>query len=219
MSSKQVHKLLTGVLVCLLICLLGGAYGANKLLGTQSNKLVALKSKNQALQQEQINLDLAKKDIKTYGELNKIAEAVVPQDKDQAEAVREIVNISAANGVVLSSITFPASTLGNLPTGGVPSASSGTASGTSGAASASGNTKANTLSQLTPVPSIPGVYQLPITIKSDTDHPVLYASFINFLSDMEHNRRTSQVQSIELQPSSNPDLVNFTLILNEYIKP
>ncbi len=131
--------------------------------------------------------------------------------------MREIVNIAAANGVSLASITFPASTLGNLPNGTTPSAGT---SGSTAPSASGGNTKAASLSQLTPVKSIPGVYQLPITIKSDTNRPVQYEKFINFLSGLEHNRRTAQVVGIALQPDpDNPDLVNFNLTLNEYIKP
>jgi len=49
---------------------------------------------------------------------------------------------------------------------------------------------------------------------------VQYASFINFLSALEHNRRTAQISAITLQPSTNnPNLLAFTLTLNEYIKP
>ncbi len=216
MSSKRLHLILIIALAVLFAGLLGGTYGTNKLLGSKANELTAQKAKSQALDQEQLSLNRDKKDIQTYSDLNKIAEAVVPQDKNQAEAVREIVNIAAANGVSLASITFPASTLGNLPNGTAPS------TGTSGASPApsAANTKAASLSQLTPVKSIPGVYQLPITIKSDSNHPVKYVAFINFLSALEHNRRTSQVESIALQPDpANPAYVDFNLILNEYIKP
>jgi len=146
--------------------------------------------------------------------LNKIAEAVVPQDKNQAEAVREIVNIAAANGVTLASVTFPASTLGDLPSAGV-SASSSQAAGPTPT-----NNSKDKLSQLTAVKNIPGVYQLPITIKGDANNPVRYDRFISFLGDLEHNRRTAQVESITLSPDTNDsNLITFELTLSEYIKP
>jgi hypothetical protein len=225
MSSKRLHIVLIAALVLLFIGLLGGTYGINKLLVSESNNLVALKAKNQALDQEQTSLNKAKSDIKRYDTLNQIAQAVVPQDKNQAEAVREIVNIAAANGVTLSAINFPASTLGNLPSGAA-SAAAGTAGATPAAAPATAgsastaSTKTANLSQLTPLKNIPGVYQLPITINNDSSHPVPYANFINFLSDLEHNRRTSQVQTITIKPSSdNRGSIIFSLTLSEYIKP
>lgn len=230
MTSKRLHTILIAAVILLLIALLGGAYGTNKLLIGQSNKLLAAKAKKQALDQEQVTLNQAKQEIKKYEGLNQIAQAVVPQDKNQAEAVREIVNIAADNGVTLASITFPASTLGNLPNGAPAAAGSsgGTASsaGSSGAAGASGSaaagasSKTGSLSQLTPLKNIPGVYQLPITITNDANHPVPYLRFVNFLSDLEHNRRTSQVQTINIQPDNkNRNNITFTLTLSEYIKP
>lgn len=220
MTSKRLHLVLLIALGLLLIGLVGGVYGTNKLLGGQADKLLGLKAKDQALSQEQLTLNQAKKDIKTYEGLNKIAQAVVPQDKNQAEAVQEIVNIAAENGVALSSINFPASSLGLLPNGtNSTSGSSGTASGTAATPAAGANSRANSLSQLTPVKNIPGVYELPITI-SNAPNFVQYDKFISFLSDLEHNRRTAQVQSITIQPNvQNRNQLTFNLTLSEYIKP
>lgn len=216
MNSKRLHLIMITALGLLFFGLLAGAYGSNKLLASKADKLTLSKAKNQALNQEQLTLSKAKKDIETYDNLNKIAQSVVPQDKNQAEAVREIVKIADDNDVTLASISFPASTLGNLPNG--TSASSGTAA--AGVAPPSANTKAAGLSQLTAVKNIPGVYQLPITINNDTKHPVQYEKFINFLSDLEHNRRTAQVGTITIQPDTqNRDFLTFSLTLSEYIKP
>ncbi len=218
MTSKRLHTVLLAGLALLFLGLIGGTYAINKLLTSQADKLIALKAKSMALDQEQLSLNRASKDIKKYDSLDKIAQAVVPQDKNQAEAVREIVNIAAANDVSLVSISFPASTLGNLPGGTVAPSSSG--SSVAGPAPSAGSSKAGSLSQLTPLKNIPGVYQLPITIKGDTNNPVQYEKFINFLSDLEHNRRTAQVETITLQPTiGNRDFVTFELTLSEYIKP
>ena len=94
MSSRQLHTVLMAVLVLLFTGLLAGTYGVNKLLTTKADTLVELKAKNQALAQEQVTLNKAQEDTVRYEELNKIAQAVVPQDKSQAEAVRQIVNIA-----------------------------------------------------------------------------------------------------------------------------
>jgi hypothetical protein len=218
MTSKRLHTVLMAGLALLFLGLIGGTYATNKLLTSQADKLTALKAKSMALDQEQVSLSHARTDIKKYDNLDKIAQAVVPQDKNQAEAVREIVNIAAANDVSLASISFPASTLGNLPSGVAAPSSSGSAA--AGPAPSAGSSKAGSLSQLTPLKNIPGVYQLPITIKGDANNPVQYEKFINFLSDLEHNRRTAQVETITLQPTiGNRDYVTFQLTLSEYIKP
>jgi hypothetical protein len=213
--SKRLNLALIGVIGLLLAGLAGGAYGANTLLSSKADKLTNLKAKSLALAQEQLSLVNAKKDVKTYAGLEQIARAVVPEDKDQAEAAREIVNIAAANGVSLAAINFPASTLGTSSSGNaaattVPSA--GTAP--------NANSSINKLSQLLPVKNIAGVYDLQITVKSDPNQPVQYNAFIGFLSALEHNRRTAQISAITLQPNSaNPSLLTFSLTLNEYIKP
>lgn len=226
MTSKRLHLVLIVSLALLFAALLGGVYGVNKLLASESQKLVTAKAKSQALDQEQVSLEKAKQDVKKYQSLNQIAQAVVPQDKNQAEAVREIVNIAAENGVILAAINFPASTLGNLPNGTAAPASGTASSGGAGASTSpssgtsAASSKAAALSQLTALKTIPGVYQLPITINNDANHPVRYGNFINFLGALEHNRRTSQVQTITITPATNDrGSLTFSLTLNEYIKP
>ena len=211
MNGKILHTILLAVIGLLLIGLLAGTYGINKVLSSEASKLTAAKAKSQALEQEQIGLKKAKKDIQKYAELEQIAKAVVPEDKSQAEAVREIVNIAAANNIGLASVNFPASTLGNnlLKTGSATASPS---------PAAGANTKS--LSQLLPVKNIAGVYELTITVNSDPNNPVQYSRFINFLKALESNRRTAQVSSIAIQPNlKNHSLLSFNLTLNEYIKP
>jgi len=200
-DARTINYILSGVMILLII---GSIFGSNQvinILSNQANNLVGLKAKSQALQTEQTNLNIAKKEVSKYSSLQKIAESIVPQNKDQAEAVREIVNIASESGITLTSITFPSSTLGDATTG----ASSGKLS----------------LSQLTPVPKIPGVYSLPINVQdSSVSGAVSYPSFYNFLTMLEQNRLTSQVTSLDITPdSTNNGLITFNLTINEYIKP
>jgi len=199
MNSKKLFYGLIGLLVLLVVGVFAGVNEANTLLQKQSDSLVKLKATDKALAQEKVQLAKNKQDIKKYDQLNTIAKSVVPQDKDQAEAVREIVNLASQSGIgKISSIAFPASTLG------------GTA-----------KTKATSpLTQVTPVKGIPGVYNLEITITQDANDTVPYGSFITFLSKLEQNRRTAQVSSINVTPDpKSPNLVSFTLVIDEFIKP
>lgn len=209
MTSKRIYYILVGSLVLLFIAFIGGAYAINSLLTQQSNNLTALKARSAAFAEEQITLEKSKKQVEQYASLNQIAKSIVPQDKDQAEAVREIVNIASQYNISLASINFPASTLGNSPT--------------ASAAPASANASAvatKSFSQLLPVKNIPGVYQLTITVTGDTNKPVPYSQFIQFLEALEHNRRTAQVSTITIEPNTtNRNLLTFNLTLNEYIKP
>jgi hypothetical protein len=220
--SKRLYYALIALVCLLLVGLVAGAYGINQLLTSRAAKVTSLKAKSLALSQEQLSLVNAKKEVKAYTDLLKITQSVVPEDKDQAEAVREIVNIAAANGISLAAINFPASTLGLGANGSVGSSSSGVASTAPASPSLlnNPNSSASRLSQLLPVKNIPGVYDLLITIQSNTNKPVAYNSFVNFLSNLEHNRRTAEISTITLQPSANNrNLLSFTLTLNEYIKP
>lgn len=206
MNSKRVYYIMIGLISLLFIGLMAGAYGVNSLLQSRSNDLTNLKLKDQVLANQQVDLAKAKQDVAKYSPLNQIAQAIVPQDKDQAEAVLEITNLAKQSGIGrLDSITFPASTLGGSSTGTKP---------------APANAKVNSLTQLTRVAGVPGVYEMQITIAQTNDDAVPYDKFMTFLSKLEQNRRTAQVTSINVQPNSqNLNLVSFNLIVNVFIKP
>lgn len=206
MSAKRLFMVLIGV-----ICLLGGgiigsAILGNNLLEKKAAIIVSLKTDNQVLNAEELSLNQAKKDIQKYSELEKQARAIVPADKNQAAAVREIVRIAESNGIKLSSISFPASALGGAAA--------------VGSADAPKPATSSALTQVKPVKGISGVYSMPITIQNDAKSPVSYNAFINFLSQLEQNRRTAQVASVTLQPGAqNPSQLTFNLILDVYLKP
>src|SRR5665213_465554 len=165
MNSKKLFYILVGLIVLLFIGILVSTREANLLLENQSTALVALKAKSQATTNQKTQLTKDKKDIATYTDLNIIAKSVVPQDKDQAEAVREIVDLAAQSGIPeLSSITFPPSTLGGTST-----------------------SSSNSLTQVSRVAGIPGVYSLSITVTQADPNYVPYSNFITFLSKLEQN--------------------------------
>ena len=207
------YFVLIGLLALSLLGLMGGAYALNGLLGTQATKLADLKQETTTLNSQRVGLKKAKEDIATYSSLNQITKQIVPQDKDQAQTVREIVNIAARAGVTLTNIDFPASTLGAT----TPVAAAGGTSTTTPQAAISAKP---TTSQLAPVPNLPGVYQLQIVIQNNVDTEVTYPQFYNFLSGLEVNRRTALVSAITITPDPNDrSVLIFSLTLNEYIKP
>ncbi|HEV2403377.1 MAG TPA: hypothetical protein VGS08_04200 [Candidatus Saccharimonadales bacterium] len=197
MNSQKLYFGLIGVLIVITIGFVASARQAVTVLQHRSGILVNLKAKNQAADNQENQLIRDKQDIATYAELNTIAQSVVPQDKDQAQAVRGIVNLAAQSGISqLSSITFPPSTLG-------------------------GSTKPGSkLTQVMAVKGIPGVYDLQITVTQDNTSLVPYEDFITFLSKLEQNRRTAQVSSISVEPDQkHPDMIAFTLQIDEFIRP
>lgn len=199
MEAKKLHYVLIAGTVVLGVLFFASGILANTILTKKSQELSKLKAQSEVTLELQNTIKKDKADIAKYSDLNNIAKAVVPQDKNQAQTVGEIVNIANESGIGnLSSITFPASTLG-------------------------GNGKASTtnnLTQVTPVSGISGVYLLPITVTQNPSNPVPYSRFITFLQKLENNRRTAQVSAINIQPDSkNPNNISFTLTVNEYIKP
>jgi hypothetical protein len=209
MNAKHVYFAMIGCLVLLVGAIGGGTYLANQELVKQSRKLQDYKTQAEVVSREQAGLAKAKKDVARYTELEKIAKTIVPQDKDQARAVREIVNIAGAAGVKLTAVNFPASNLGSK----VPTAAAG------GAAAPKADT-GSALSQLKPIKDLSGVYNLQITVQADPNSPVPFDKFLDFLKRLENNRRTAQVTSIVLQPqTANRNLVSFTLTIDEFIKP
>lgn len=199
MTAKRMFYLLSALVFVLSVGVVGVGYVANTALTAKANELSKLKAEAEATQSLQSLLQKNKSDLVRYKELNNIARAVVPQDKDQAQTVGEINKIARESGIPrLASISFPASTLGAVavakPVGGI--------------------------TQVTPVTGISGVYILPITVTVDPTRPVTYGQFVTFLKKLEQNRRTAQVSDISLKPDSkNPNAIAFTLVVNEYIKP
>jgi len=193
LNAKKLYFVLLGIIVLTLAALFMCVYGANTVLQGKSKDVYDARKQSLVLDNEQRQLTKAKADIDKYQSLANIAKSIVPQDKNQAQTVREIVSIAAANGVRLGSITFPSSSLGDPKT---------------------------PLSQLSPVKNIPGVYSLLITVQSDAAALPNFNSFINLLTALEHNRRTALVSGITLSPdAANASKLSFTLTLNEYIKP
>ena len=216
MNSKRAYLLMLALVGILVITIFGGAYEAKAVLAKKSDQLVVLKANLQGYQMQQTGLTQAKKQIATYNDLYHIAKAVVPENKNQAETVRQIVKLAADNSIVLGSISFPSSTLGTGPSGSGAVATKPTL----GAPVKSVTIGNPDLSQLTPISGSPGVYVLQITVASDSSQPASYSQLIDFLSDLEHNRLTSEVTSVNIVPDTT--LVNhfsFTLSLNSYIKP
>lgn len=199
MNSKKLYYVLISLLIILGVGLVLGAREANNILGGQSNKLVALKASDLATNEQETQLAQDKKDIAKYSDLNTIAKSVVPQDKNQALAVREIADLAAASGIPqLSSVAFAPSTLGTATTVKTPAG----------------------LTQVTPVKTIPGVYDLRITVTQSSTAEVSFNNFITFLQKIEQNRRTAEVTSINITPDQKtPDKISFTLVIDEFIKP
>ncbi len=211
MNSKKMFFVIMGILVILGGLLIASVVVGNQMLQKKSKQLVDLKVENRTLEEQQLSLIRAKKDINEYSDLERTAKVIVPQEKDQARTVREIINIANSAGVNVASVSFPTSTLGQ-PQAKPPTSGEG---GTPAPAPT-----VPPITQVKPVENIKGVYKLEMVIQSDTSNPVPYTKLIDFLTRLEQNRRTAQVTSINVQPSAKGrNLVTFSVTINVYIKP
>lgn len=197
MTPKRLYHIMLIVTGLAALGVIGASILSISTLGKQSTSLMEAKLQNSVLDEQQDSLTSAKKAIQQYDELNTIAQAVVPQDKDQAKTVRNINDIAKSLGIRLSAISFPPSSLGQ----------------------AVKSKKKSTETQVTAVKGIKGLYEMQITIQSDTEAPITYDKFIEFLARMENNRRTAQVSSISILPNTDGSKLTFNLVLSTYIKP
>lgn len=204
MNSKRVYFGMLGGIVLLIGLCAAGTYFANKMIVAEGDKLLNLKLEDAVAQKQEQTLEQAKKDIAKYEELEKIAKSVVPQEKDQARTVLELVNLAKEANINITSVQFPDSQLGDTAQKGGKNKS---------------QVDKNT-TQLTPVEGLKGVYTMEITIVTDPEDPVAYNQLISYLEKLENNRRTAQVSNISITPSeTNRSEVTFSLSLTSYVKP
>ncbi len=176
MNSKRLYQLFVVGLVLLLVGSVASAYFGQKLLSEKSTQLTNLKVKIAALELQERSLIQAKTEIEQYSLLESVAKSIVPQEKDQARTIRELVSLAGASGVTISGISFPSSELGD----------------------AKSKTQDQSKTQLDKVEGIPGLSQLELTVSIDKG--VEFPTIINFLERLENNRRTSAISSVQINP-------------------
>lgn len=195
MSAKHVHYALIAAIVIVLLGIVGATHSFSKLFTAQSVELAASRGISDQLSTQQVGLIKAKRDLEQYADLARITNTIVPQDKDQAQTVRELVGIADDNNVTLNNINFPSSSLG-------------------------GRSSTAKFSQLQKVRDISGVYNLQITVSNNVNSAVSYDQLLGFLEDLENNRRTAAVSSVSIQPQGgDANSIVFTLVINTYVKP
>jgi hypothetical protein len=208
MSSRRVHTIMLIAIALTLALSVGTVVFGNNMLKSKSVKLQELKLEDKVLEEQQASLLQAKKDLEKYKTLEDIAKAIVPKDKDQAKAVREINQLAAASNINLVSISFPSSSLGQKAT------PAKTEEGTSA------KTETKSISQAKPVAGINGVYQVAVTLTSDPSQPITFDQLVDFLQQLEKNRRTAQVSDLNIDPDTKDrNRLTFSLTINIYTKP
>lgn len=216
MNSKKAYFIMLGSVGVLGIVFVASVFFGEQLLRDQSQKLMSLKLDNQLLDNQQTALVKANKDLQQYAELGVLARTIVPQDKDQAKTVREILNIAAANNIPITTLSFPSSNLGAavVKTTPVQPAADGSTPATPAAPAAP------PVTQVKPVDGIKGLYKMEIIVQTDPSSPRPYANLQQFLHSIEQNRRTAQISQLVITPSAKDiNLLAFSLTINVFVKP
>lgn len=218
MTSKKVNFIMIGTVAVLTLGSIGLTVLGDKLLQKEAAKLVEVKLENAVLEAEQDALARAHSDLEKYQDLYEITKQIVPSDKNQAQATREIIGLAEQSRIKISGISFPTSKLGDKPIAPVPAPAP-----TDGSEPVAPVTPiappSSSVSQAEPVKGIPGLSQLEINVVSAPENPVSYEQLISFLQRLENNRRTAQVSGLTILPSQlDNSLITFTLTITVYIK-
>lgn len=204
MTSKRFFFIMLAATIILIGVFLALASFGKSLIIAEGDKLKELRLEDSVLTKQSDALTQARRDIAEHAELEAIARSVVPQDKDQARTVLELVTMARESGITITGVHFPSSELGQVSGRG-------------------GNSRKATdpkLTQLTELDSPKGVYAMEIRLDTDPTRPVSYSQLIGFLRRLENNRRTSQVSNIQITPDTeNRNSLAFNLTVTSYIKP
>jgi hypothetical protein len=225
-NSQKLKLMLLGSLALCVIVFLAVCFAGLSALEKKSQNMVTLKQQSQDLDAQTQSLNIAKKEVAKYKYFNDIANTIIPNDKDQVEAVAEILQMADQSGILLQNVSFPTSTLGAT---GVSGSSASSAATTAPAAGAATQKASNLISQAKPVTGIPGLYSIEVVVSPETGDKVPaskltnYNKMIAFLSKIEHDQRTAQITQVSIQPPKVGDTSNtsftFTFNINIFIKP
>lgn len=208
-SSKTLYWILLGGLGLSIFLFFILMFEGLSLLSSKSHKLVDLRVQSQTADAQLSNLEQTKKDVEKYSYFKSVAQTVIPNDKNQAEALLELNQMAAQAGISLQNITFPTSNLGGHTT----------------ATSAAASSAASAISQAQPVAGVPGLYSLELTITADNSRTlpaslqVTYPKILDFLNRIENNRRTAQITQVNIQPVADSNSLSLTLEVNIFMKP
>lgn len=220
-TSKKLNWVLLGLIGLACVAFIAIFYKGSASLQAKSDQLVDLKAQNDVAQAQLTSLQQAKIQVDKYGYFKDVAKTVIPNDKDQAQAIFDISNFASQAGFLIGGITFPSSDLGKN------AAAPATAAKPVDATKASAT---DIISQAKPVPGIPGLYSVELTVTPQVDNSLPSrwqpnpSKLIEFLKKIESNRRTAQITQVDVQPQLDTSgktfkTFSFSITINIFIRP
>lgn len=211
MTPKKVYYLLISLLVIVVLGIIGAAYFSNTFLKRSSNALVEAKLELYKIDETESTYRKNKLLLEQNQDIATILSSIVPSEKDQARAVREISRIASEKGLSVRSIRFPSSDLVAKNTKTTTNANGTTPSPTAGP----------TVSQAKPVNGLTGVLGMNVELEIANANPANAIStdqMLGFLEEIENNRRNIRVTSVSYGPAiEEGKIINMDTIL--FIKP
>jgi hypothetical protein len=208
MNAKKVFYLLIGLTVIIVIATGSMLFFADSFLKKNSEKLTQYKKDEKQVQLDERVYTKANNDLKKYTQLGlrQAVDEALPKEKDQAKAVKEVLQIATVTGVKIEKIQFTDSTLGDKVK--------------TPAANPNGQTVAPsaTITQAKPIPGISGVQGIEMTVGltgANDKTPINYSQFTDFVDKITNNRRSMQISKLTIQPG----LKKAELTINIFVKP
>ena len=206
MTAKRAYFIMIAMLILASAGALAAVYFGNMLMQKDANKLVNTKLGNISATTEEQNYMEARKELEKYSALNSIIQQILPKDKDQAQAVSELYQIGNETGIAVSQIQFPPSTLG------LTAAETG---------STVKSTSSSGITQAVAVAGMPGVLGITIniTLQPLSGKSISFNNMIDFLQDVEANRRSMEINQVAVQSDTQNGGITFSATLTIFVKP
>jgi hypothetical protein len=196
MNAKKAYYVFIAILALCILCVFGAIYIGNSIMQKSSSKLVQTKLEDISADTKEQTYLQARKNLEEYSSLNETISQILPSTKDQAQAVKNLYQIGDANGIIVSDIQFPISTLGE-------------------------SSASESVTQAEKVKGMPGVLGIDINVKlkSVSGDTINYGDLIKFLQEVELNRRSMQIKQITVNADQERGGVQAELTLTIFVKP
>lgn len=199
---------------------------SNTQLAATSADLTVLRKDIGELEQKRTQLEKAKVVMRENAHTVDTLSKVVPEDKDQAKIVEEIHSIADKAGVSITSVGFPASTLGSQVLKVATPVTTDTPKSSQAQSPVASQTVRN-ISQATPLKDIPGIQAIELsigTINSKTlavGSGVRYSEMMSFIRQIERNERAIQITALGIgqnQVIGGEPTFNLTISLTIFVR-
>lgn len=201
MNAKRFFYVLIGIIGLLVVVCAGLVVGGNQLMAKTSQKLIEAKLNNSLADVKIGEYLKAKTYMNQNQDVRPIVDNMIPKNKDQDTATKELYKIADSAGVAITSIQYPSSNLGLKAA--ASASSTATSDKTSGASTTPTTPAVAPLSQAKAADGLPGVQGIDVELRltaTDTKSPITYDSLIKFLKLVELNRRSMQIKKVFVQP-------------------